>query len=188
VTIEHRGFERLADGAEVRARYVGGPGSAWNGPLSAFGDAVVDPAVHRYFGVRLNNASWGLFDAADAEELLHAVHTSAWHWRQIGAPENLARGDWMCSHAYAVLGHGALAALFAQSSLRICEENGIGDFDRAYACEAAARAAAASGDLGEAYRLRDLARQAGDAIADAEDKAIFDGDLAAPPWYGADAD
>jgi uncharacterized protein YndB with AHSA1/START domain len=188
VTIEHRGFERLAGGAEVRARYSEGPGSAWNGPLSAFGDAVVDPAVHRYFGVRLNNASWDLFDAAEAEELLHSVHTSAWHWRQIGAPENLARGDWMCSHAYAVLGHGALAALFAQRTLRICGDNGIGDFDLAYAYEAGARAAAASGDLGEARRLRQLARQAGDAIADADDKAIFAGDLAAPPWYGADVD
>jgi hypothetical protein len=189
VTIEHRGFERLAEGADVRARYAGGPGSAWNSPLSAFGDAVVDPAVHRYFGVRLNNASWGLFDDIDAaQDLLHAVHTSAWHWRQIGAPENLARADWMCSHAYAVLGHGALATMFARSSLRICDENGIGDFDLAYAYEAVARAAAASGDLVEARRLRAMAREAGDAIADEDDKPIFDSDLAAGPWYGADAD
>jgi hypothetical protein len=94
----------------------------------------------------------------------------------------------MCSHAYAVLGHGALAAMFAQSSLRICDENGIGDFDRAYAYEAVARAAAASGDLDEARRFRALAREAGDAIADDEDKSIFDGDLVAGPWYGADAD
>jgi hypothetical protein len=189
VTIEHGGFERIADGADIRARYARGPDSEWNAPLSAFGDAVVDPAVHRYFGVRLNNESWGLFaDADDAERLLHAVHTSAWHWRQIGAPENLARGDWMCSHAYAVLGHGALASIFAQSTLRICVDNGIGDFDRAYAYEAAARAAAASGDLDEARRLRVTAREAGDAIADDEDKAIFDGDLVAGPWYGADVD
>ncbi len=189
VTIEHRGFERLADGAGVRARYAGGPGSAWNDPLRAFGEAVVDPALHRYFGVRLNNAAWGLFgEADDARELLHAVHTSAWHWRQIGSPENLARGDWMCSHAYAVLGHGALAAMFAESTLRICDDNGIGDFDRAYAYEAGARAAAASGDLDEARRLRAIARDAGDAIADPEDKSIFDGDLMAGPWYGADTD
>jgi uncharacterized protein YndB with AHSA1/START domain len=170
VTIEHGGFERLADGAAIRARYAGGPGSAWNAALSAFGDGVVDPAVHRYFGARLNNAA------------------SAWHWRQIGAPENLVRADWMCSHAYAVLGHGALATMFADSTLRICDDNGIGDFDRAYAYEAGARAAAASGDLDVARRLRLLAREAGDAIADAEDKAIFDGDLVAAPWYGADAD
>jgi uncharacterized protein YndB with AHSA1/START domain len=189
VTIEHRGFERLDDGAVVRSRYAGGPGSAWNAPLSAFGGAVVDPELHRYFGARLNNASWDLFDPPDDPgALLHAVHTSAWHWRQIGAPENLVRADWMCSHAYAVLGHGALAALFAHSAMRICDEHGIGDFDRAYAYEAEARAAAAGGDLDEARRLRALARQAGDAIADAEDKAIFDGDLVAAPWYGADTE
>ena len=94
----------------------------------------------------------------------------------------------MCSHAYAVLGHGGLAAEFAASTLRICTEHGIGDFDLAYAYEAGARAAAAGGDVGEARRLRVLARQAGDAIADADDKAIFDGDLAAGPWYGADTD
>jgi hypothetical protein len=94
----------------------------------------------------------------------------------------------MCSHAYAVLGHGALATMFAQSTLRICDENGIGDFDLAYAYEAVARAAAASGDLVEARRLRAMAREAGDAIADEDDKPIFEGDLAAGPWYGADAD
>jgi len=186
VTVEHRGFERLDDGDDVRARYAGGPGSAWNDPLGAFSVAVVDPAVHRYFGARLNNATWELFTGDDPQGLLHAVHTSAWHWRQVGSPENLARADWMCSHAYAVLGHGTLAALFGRNSLRICDDNGIGDFDRAYAYEAVARAAAASGDLEEARRLRGMARDAGDAIAENEDRDIFDGDLDAPPWYGAD--
>jgi hypothetical protein len=94
----------------------------------------------------------------------------------------------MCSHAYAVLGHGALAATFAADTMRICREHGIGDFDLAYAYEAQARAAAASGDLDEARRLRGQARRAGDDIADAEDKAIFDGDWAAEPWYAADTD
>jgi hypothetical protein len=186
VTVEHRGFERLESGEDVRKRYAGGPASAWNEPLSAFGAAVVDPVVHRYFGVLLNNASWDLLAADDEPALLHAVHTSAWHWRQIGAPENLARGDWMCSHAYAVLGHGALASLFAESTLRICDDNGIGDFDRAYAFEALARAAAASGDIDTARRALSRAREAGDAVADAEDRAIFEADLAAAPWYGAD--
>ena len=116
------------------------------------------------------------------------MHTSAWHWKQIGAPENHARADWMCSHAYAVLGHGALARLFADRTLRICDDHGIGDFDRAYAHEAGARAAAACGDLAEARRLRVLARDAGDAIADAEDRAIFTGDLDAGPWFGADTE
>ena len=55
------------------------------------------------------------------------------------------------------------------------------DFDAAYAAEAAARVAALLG-APDAATLRAKAARLGAAIADREDRELFDGDFAAPPW------
>ena len=77
--------------------------------------------------------------------------------------------------------HGPRAAepatWHARRCLELCEANGIGDWDLAYAYEALARAHALAGD-GEAEQWKSKAREAGDAIADAEDRKHFDEDFA----------
>jgi hypothetical protein len=147
-----------------------------------------NPEIHRYFGRTANNATWALLDADPRDDalVLDTVHASAYHWRSVGTAANHARADWMCSHVYAVIGWAAPARMYADRCMAACLEHGIGDFDLAYAHEAVARAAAAAGDLETARRERALALVAGEAIANEEDKRIFDGDIDTGPWYGAD--
>jgi hypothetical protein len=60
--------------------------------------------------------------------------------------------------------------------------HGLVDFDLAYAHEATARALACTGDAQAAADHLAAAREV--EIADAEDKAQVDSDLAAGPWFG----
>ena len=53
-----------------------------------------------------------------------------------------------------------------------------GDWDLAFAYEALARAYTAAGNRDEAGRYKELARQAGEQIADGEDREVFDADFA----------
>jgi hypothetical protein len=112
------------------------------------------------------------------DEMIHAAHASRHFWGRVGAPENHARGEWQCSRVYAVLGRGEPAIHHAQRCLDICEEHGIGDWDLAFAYEALARAHRAGGEGDAAGRYKALARSAGDAIADAEDREVFESDYA----------
>ena len=66
----------------------------------------------------------------------------------------------------------------AQRCLKITETEGYEDFDRAYAFEAMARAHAVNGDVDLANEWREKATEAGALIADAEDRTIFETDLA----------
>ena len=64
---------------------------------------------HRQLGVDLFNGTWKLLDKPDrtADEdalLIHMAHASAYHWLQVGKPENFARSHWLCSRVYSVLG------------------------------------------------------------------------------------
>ncbi|HWN23316.1 MAG TPA: hypothetical protein VNP93_15165, partial [Gaiellaceae bacterium] len=69
----------------------------------------------------------------------------------------------------------------ARRCLELCEEHGIGDWDLAYAHEALARAHALARHADEAAEHKRLAREAGDAIADREDREHFDEDYATLP-------
>jgi hypothetical protein len=60
--------------------------------------------------------------------------------------------------------------------LALCQQNGLADFDLAYAHEARARALKAMGDDIAAGESWELAKSV--PIADAEDQAILDADLA----------
>ena len=73
-------------------------------------------------------------------------------------------------------------ALFhAQKVLDICQREGIGDFDLAFAYEALARAHAIAGDLDEAHRWAELARAACADIAEDGDREITQSDLETLP-------
>ena len=92
-------------------------------------------------------------------------------------PNHLARGEWQCSRVYAVLRRAEPALWHARRVLEICEANGIGDWDLAYAYEALARATRVAGDDSATERWLAKARAAGDAIAEADDRDLLLGDL-----------
>jgi len=134
----------------------------------------------RQRGVDLFNEVWRLMESReDDDRMLHAAHASRFHWGEAEecAPENLARGEWQVSRVYTVLGRVEPAIWHAQRCLEHCEQNGIGDFDLAYAYEGLARAHALASD-GAAEEWKSKARAAGDAIADPEDREHFDEDYA----------
>ena len=60
----------------------------------------------------------------------------------------------------------------------------MADWDLAFACDALARACAASGEIEAARRVREEARISGEAIADEEDRVYFMRWLEGGNWHG----
>ncbi len=145
--------------------------------------------AHEHFGVSLNSLVWQLLvkpdrSPEDNEKMIKAAYASCYHWGEVGTAVNQARGEWLISHVFAVLNQPVPALHHAQRSLAICQENNIGDFDLAFAYEGMGRALAAGNDKTEAQHYFNLAERQGQQIKKAEDRAIFEKDLAAEPWYG----
>jgi hypothetical protein len=135
----------------------------------------------RQLGVDLYNSSWALMELADRtpeqdDELVHHVHASMYHWLQAPEcePKHRARGEWLCSRAYAVLGRAEPALHHARRCVEICERHAdnIEDWDLAFAYEALARANRVAGNEEEARRFERRGRELADEIADPEDKEI----------------
>ncbi len=141
---------------------------------------------HRALGVALYNDSWRLLEKErtpeEDEELLHQAHASAYHWLKAPEcePKNRARGEWMCSRVYAVLGRPEPALHHAERCLQIVEASprDMDDFDLPFAYEALARANAAAGNSDDVLRYEQEAREAAEQITDAEDKELVLTDLA----------
>jgi hypothetical protein len=148
-----------------------------------------DPLNHRALGIELFNQTWKLMDQQDRsveedDAMLHMAHASAHHWRAEGSgatANNLARSEWQVSRVYTVLGRGEPAGYHARRCLEICQANGIGDWDLAYAYEALARAAGIAGDLTAAERWAEQAHRAAEDIAEDEDRDAVLTDLATIP-------
>lgn len=141
---------------------------------------------HRKFAVDLFNLTWEYLDKPertieDNDLMLNAAHASRYHWEVVGTPVNLARGEWQLSRVYSVLGRPEPAQYHARRCLEICEENEIGDFDLAYAYEALARAYAVASQMDKSHQYLELARQAGEKIAEEDDKALFISDIKTLP-------
>ena len=133
------------------------------------------PVDHKRQGIDLFNHVWDLLEKADRtpEEdgaMVDAAHASRHHWAQVGQPVNAARGDWQISRVYATVKRPEPALHHARRSLAICEANGIGDFDLAFAHEAIARAEAVAGHFAEAKQAIARARAAAEAIAKPGDR------------------
>ena len=114
---------------------------------------------------------------------MDTAHASAWHWRQVGNAANAARGHWLCSRVYAVLGRGEAAVHHARraNELLAAGGEGIEDWDAAAAAEAMARALAVTGDRDGAAEWKARASSALAAVAEAEDRSAIEGDLATIP-------
>jgi hypothetical protein len=140
------------------------------------------PEDERQLAVDLFNEVWRLMESReDDERMLHAAHASRHHWAQVGEAKNLARGEWQCSRVYTVLGRSEPALHHALRCLAYCEQGGVEDWDTPYAYEAIARACVTAGDVGEAKRYAELAREAGRHVADPEDREHLFEDLATLP-------
>lgn len=152
---------------------------------STGGGSGMDADWHRRQGVEATNAAFDLLEAdrdAEADEdLLRTAYAAAYHWqRASGAkPENEARASYLIAKALLTTGQPEAALRAADRTLRICVENGLTDFDLAYAYEIRARALRAVGRLEDAEL--DWRRATGVPIADPEDAQIVRADLAGEP-------
>jgi hypothetical protein len=145
----------------------------------------VTPEEQRALGVDLFNGAWTLMKKAERTtgedaEMLHAAHTSAYHWAQVGTPANRARSEWQCSRVYAVLGWAEPALHFARRCLELVEANPgeMEEFDLPAAYEALARAQMVAGDVAETRKWAELGRAATATIADEHDRAVMEADFA----------
>ena len=136
--------------------------------------------AHRWFAVELNNNLWpaleaGRWSADEAEQNIHAAHASCYHWMQAGSVANHARAELLVANVYAAAGYGESALRHALRCQELIAENRFAfeDWDFAFAYDALARAYALTGDAGEAEHHLQQAQNAGDAIVDEEDRAIF---------------
>ena len=139
--------------------------------------------THRKLAVDLFNRVWELLDKADrtpeeADEMVHAAHASRHHWGEIGTPLEFERGEWQISRVYSVLGRPESALHHAKRCLEICEANGIGDFDIAFAYEALARAHAIAGGKTKAGEYLTLAEKAATAVEDEGNREYTLGEVA----------
>ena len=100
----------------------------------------------RIKAVNAFNKVWSLIDKEDRtkednEQMIHLAILSKTLWLQAGGTNlNIARGDWMISHVYSILGKGKKALLAAENCLGVTLSNNIDDFDLVLAYEAMAYA------------------------------------------------
>jgi DNA-binding transcriptional MerR regulator len=145
-----------------------------------------DRERHKYWAKTLFNDTWRLMEKEDRTpdedaQMIHQAHASAYHWLQVGAPENFARSHWQCSRVYCVLGRPEPALYHAKFVLDICQRHGIGDWDLGFAYEALARAHAVAGDTDEARRWVEQARLASVDIAADDERELLLSDLETIP-------
>jgi hypothetical protein len=132
-------------------------GFRYYGTEPATGEVIDREGERRLVG-QLFNGVWLLLEKEDRTEddddrMLHMAPASRYHWGQVGAPENIARGEWQCSRVYAVLGRSEPSLHHARRRLQVCQADGLADFDLAFACEALARAHAVGGESEQARSM-----------------------------------
>ncbi len=146
----------------------------------------VEKEWHRMQAVQANNSTWDLIGCErrtveDDEDMLRRAYAAAYHWRRAAGrgPANDARADWLLATVHLLVGRPELSLHHAARCLAVCEEHLIGDVDLAYAYDASGRALHALGREPEAERALQQARAV--PIADAEDRAALEADLASSP-------
>ena len=144
-----------------------------------------DGEWHRAQGIECYNATWEMIEAErnpeNDEEMLRRAYASSYHWARAArrTAVNDGRGAWLLAKVQLLVGQPAVSLRYADKCMAVCVENGLEDFDLAYAHEARARALKALGDDVGAAQSWEMAKAV--PIAEAEDQAILDGDLAVGP-------
>ncbi|MEW5939428.1 MAG: hypothetical protein AB1750_07195 [Chloroflexota bacterium] len=147
--------------------------------------------AHLYFAKRYNGMTWEALDKKNRtpeenELLLDYAHASLAHWRAAGKGVNHQRGEWLIARAWIAIGDGEQALRHARRTAELTEAHRaeVSDFDFAFAHEGLARALAMVGQAEEARKFIALAQEAGEKIADAEDRQIFFDDFNSGNWSG----
>lgn len=147
--------------------------------------------AHLMFAKKTNGRVWELLDKRqrtdeEDQEMVHAAHASMFHWLHSGTAIHRQRGEWLVSRVHCVLGQGDEAVRHAQRCLDLTEKHKdlMQDFDVAFAHEGIARAHAVAGNREEARKHIELAREAGGAIEDDEDRKVFLDDFDGGEWHG----
>ncbi len=155
-------------------------------------DAEIDihPAQRR-LAVENNNQAWELIESSPdylhASELLSKAYASHRHWFEVGGPLEKQRAEHLVATAVSFLGIVSLSVHHADACIKLSDANGDAQtaFDLAAALECLARSHACAG-LADAANRRETARQAGELIEDAEERAVFERLLNSGPWFGLD--
>lgn len=147
--------------------------------------------AHAHFARSINGRVWELLQKSarspdENDEMLNAAHACTYHWRFVGNAVHQQRGEWLVGHVHIVLGQAKEALRHAERCFEITQSHKdlMRDFDIAYAFEGIARAQAMLGDEKIAGQFYELAQQAGNGIADDEDRSIFMGDFTGGDWFG----
>jgi hypothetical protein len=132
----------------------------------------------RRFAAVANNLAWSLVELEartpeQTDTMIDSAHASAFLWSAIGTDLHGARSRMLLAIAHGLAGHGALALPHATACLDYFSQHECPDWEIAFAHAAMACAAAAADDASAHARNYEEARRLGDAIADAEDRAVF---------------
>ena len=137
---------------------------------------------HKKVAIMTNGGVWSVLDKASPsnEELNNALEmafTSLYHWKQVGKPINVARGEYMISRVYSDMDKGDLALHYAERTLKLTEKaDEKADFDMGFAYEVLAKAYSIKGDKKNCKKYKDMAQKVIDTLGD-EDKKISQGEL-----------
>ena len=150
----------------------------------------IHPAQRR-LAVENNNQAWELIEGSPdylhASELLSKAYASHRHWFEVGGPLEKQRAEHLVATAVSFLGIVSLSVHHADACIKLSDANGDAQtaLDRAAALECLARSHACAG-LADAANRRETARQAGELIEDAHERAAFERLLNSGPWFGLD--
>jgi hypothetical protein len=147
--------------------------------------------AHRFFAADFHTLTWNLLDQPtrtrdEQERMLDYAHASLAHWRVAGTPVHHQRGEWMLARVYTVLGQPEPALHHAQRCLELFEEHRgeMEEFDFAFVYEALARAYAIANDKPQALKYIALAQEAGEKIADEDERNVFFQEFNSGNWNG----
>jgi hypothetical protein len=146
----------------------------------------LDAQACREAAKELFNYTWTLLEKQDRSSdeddvMINAAHASRLFWAEIGTPVHRVRGEWQISRVYATVGRPEPALHHAGRCLEICEADGIGGFDLAFAYEALARAHAVAGNLDLVSSYEQKARHASASISAEDDRELVLADLETLP-------
>lgn len=134
--------------------------------------------LERYFAVEANNRAWALSvrprDADEDEEMLHAAHAAAWHWKSVGSEINWMRALMLLAEVHALLGHGELALAYARRMHDYFTSRQSPDWEIAFAESVLAHAAGVAGDKTLHRSAYGNALRAIDAIVDPEERRLVE--------------
>jgi len=134
---------------------------------------------NRLLAMEMNNIAWNHAEnpartPAEAEEMIHAAHAAALHWSRVGTELNKARAAMLLGQVHALAGNGKLAMQYAGRSYDYISSHESKDWEIAFAHAILANAARAAGNEAMYAEHRAIATTLREAIADPEDREIFD--------------